>query len=82
MAYRDNLQLWVREALGELGGEGSILAVSKLLWRDHENEFRQAGDAFYKWQYDMRWAAQELRDNGKLTVRKEGSSSIWVLKGQ
>jgi len=72
--------LWVREALAALGGEGKILEVAKHLWLHHENDLRQAGDAFYTWQYDMRWAADSLRKQGKLGLRQEGSRSVWVLK--
>jgi hypothetical protein len=29
MTYRERLQLWVREALGALGGQGSVNDVAK-----------------------------------------------------
>lgn len=80
MTYRDKLQLWTRESLGKLGGEAPINDVAKQIWLDHENDLRQAGDAFYSWQYDMRWAAQNLRRKGALGLRQEGSKSIWTLK--
>ncbi len=78
--YRENLQLWVREAIGALGGEARVLEVTKEIWSKHENDLRQAGDAFYTWQYDIRWAADELRRTGNLGLRKEGSRSVWTLK--
>lgn len=78
--YRERMQLWVREALGELGGEGTIVEVAKTLWAARENDLREAGDAFYLWQYDMRWAAQKLRGKGMLGLRKDGARSIWTLK--
>ncbi|WP_298809873.1 hypothetical protein [uncultured Sphingomonas sp.] len=78
--YREQMQLWVRESLGELGGEAKIIDVAKHIWLRHEDDLRQAGDAFYTWQYDMRWAADQLRRTGKLALRKEGSRSIWSLK--
>lgn len=80
MTYRERLQLWVREALGELGGEGFILDVMKKVWALHESDIKQAGDAFYSWQYDIRWAANQLRRIDKLGLRNEGAKSIWVLK--
>jgi hypothetical protein len=80
MDYRENMQLWVREAVGELGGRATILEVAKELWSKRENDLRQAGDAFYLWQYDMRWAAQKLREKGSLGLEKVGSKSVWTLK--
>ncbi|HEX2094654.1 MAG TPA: hypothetical protein VHG28_19775 [Longimicrobiaceae bacterium] len=66
MATRDVLQDWIVEALQSLGGQGRIMDVSKYIWHHHEPDLRHAGDLFYTWQYDMRWAAQKLRDAGKL----------------
>ena len=80
MTYRETLQLWVREALAALGGEAKILDVSKRVWAEHENDLKQAGNAFYSWQYDLRWAANELRRSGHLSFRIESGKSVWVLK--
>jgi len=63
---RDSLVDWVHEALRELGGSGSILLVAKKLWELHGKELTPADDLFFTWQYDMRWAAQKLRDKGLL----------------
>ncbi|TPG41432.1 hypothetical protein EAH79_08895 [Sphingomonas koreensis] len=78
--YRDKLQLWVREALGKLGGQGLVNEVARQIWLDHETDLRGSGEHFFSWQYDMRWAAQRLRETGKLGLRKQGSKSIWFLK--
>jgi hypothetical protein len=66
MADKEVLKDWVLEALASLGGSGSVLAVSKKIWERHEDEIVSAGDLFYTWQYDVRWAAQKLRDAGRL----------------
>lgn len=79
MAYREKMQLWVREALGALGGRAEIIAVAKHVWANHEADLKD-GDQFFTWQYDMRWAAQTLRDKGSLGLEKVGSKSLWVLK--
>jgi len=78
--YREKLQLWIREALGALGGEANINQIAKHIWDNHENDLRQSGDVFFSWQYDMRWAAQQLRRKGLLGLRTEGSKSVWTLK--
>lgn len=78
MATNDDLKAWVLEALEELGGEGTVVEVAAVVWRRHEPDLRLAGDRFYTWQYDLRWAAQELRDAGQL--RPAGNRrSPWAL---
>ncbi|MBX3560835.1 MAG: hypothetical protein KF780_03385 [Sphingomonas sp.] len=80
MGFRENLKEWVKEALGELGGRASINEVARQIWLDHEADLKSAGDYFYSWQYDMRWAAQRLRDKGALGFHKVGSKSVWTLR--
>ena len=80
MTYRDRLQLWVREAVGKLGGAAEVNQVAKQIWLDHENDLKQAGDHFFSWQYDIRWAAQELRRKGTMGLYKKGAKSVWTLK--
>lgn len=80
MAYRENLQTWVREALIAIGGRGTVVEVAKHLWENHQADFLAAGEGFYTWQYDMRWAAQRLREQGKLGLTKEGSKSVWYTR--
>jgi hypothetical protein len=65
---KQDLEQCVGEALEELGGNGSVVDVSKVIWRRYEPELRASGDLFYTWQYDIRWAAQKLRDRGKLRL--------------
>jgi hypothetical protein len=79
MADRSALKTWVLVALRELGGEGKIVDVCKLVWRDHGDELEASGDLFYTWQYDIRWAAQYLRDNGYLVPVQRRRDAPWVL---
>ena len=67
MSKRDDLKRWVFEAVSQTG-EASILDTAKHIWHHHKSEIEKSGDGFYTWQYDMRWAAQVLRDEGKLIV--------------
>lgn len=66
MATKQDLMPWVVEALTELGASGTVVQVCKVVWRRHELDLRNSGDLFYTWQYDIRWAAQKLRDAGQL----------------
>lgn len=68
MPTRDDLRLWVYEAVAALGGEASVVEVAKEIWDRHEKDLRKSGDLFFTWQYDIRWAAQRLREQGKLRL--------------
>ena len=77
MITKSELKDWVLAGLNDLGGTGRIVQVAKHIWDHHEQDLRAAGDLFYTWQYDMRWAAQELQDEGKIS--KSGKKRAWVL---
>jgi hypothetical protein len=79
MATKDDLMRWTVEALEELGGSGTVLQVSQVVWRRHEQELRASGSMFYTWQYDIRWAAQKLRDSGRLKPAGGRRSGPWHL---
>ena len=72
---REDLPHVVEEALRRLGTtrEGRRRYLEK-----HESELRASGELFYTWQYDMRWAAQRLRDTHKLTYADRGRK-VWQL---
>jgi len=79
MVTKLTLQAWVQEALHSMGGSGTVVDVTREIWQRHETDLRQSGDLFFTWQYDIRWAAQELRNQGVL-VKKEGKrSGTWDL---
>ncbi len=78
MATRADLQDWVLEALKELRRPAAVVDVCKVVWRRHEMGLRASGDLFYTWQYDIRWAAQKLRDAGKLKAA-DNKNVPWQL---
>ncbi len=69
----------VIEALKALGGSGSVVDVCREVWKRHEDVLRDSGDLFFTWQYDIRWAAQKLRDQGRLEPTARGAASRWIL---
>lgn len=79
MAERNDLKVWVVEALRQLGGAGSIIHVCQRVWRMHESELRASGDLFFTWQYDIRWAAQYLRNVGLLVAVDNSRTKDWTL---
>jgi hypothetical protein len=76
---REDLQALVVEALKEQGGSAPLLEVAKYIWRTQEEELRGSGDLFFTWQYDMRWAAQRLRDTGVLRPARSSDDRKWEL---
>ena len=79
MPTKIDLRDWVEDALKSLGGRGSVVDVARVIWRDHEAERRASGDLFYTWQYDMRWAAQMLRDTGRAKPTRGLPRGVWEL---
>ncbi|WP_072391806.1 hypothetical protein [Hyphomicrobium sp. CS1BSMeth3] len=75
---KEDLEHIVVEALNEAGGSASLVEVAKYIWRTREQELRESGDLFYTWQYDMRWAAQRLRDRGVLQSASPAERN-WAL---
>lgn len=79
MATRVTLKSWILEALDDSGGSATIIQVAKHIWSKHEAELRSSGDLFYTWQYDMRWAARELRVERRLMPKRPGDRGPWRL---
>jgi hypothetical protein len=79
MVGRDEFRYFVVEALRSLGGSGSVLEVTKRVWQVHEHDLRASGDLFYTWQYDVRWAAQYLRNNGYMKAVNGDRRAPWQL---
>jgi hypothetical protein len=82
MLQRDDLKELVLEALNSNGGTEKIVAVARHIWEVHEHELRASGDLFYTWQYDMRWAATRLRDEGKLVMADRSPRGVWEVSRQ
>jgi hypothetical protein len=79
MAEKEALQQWVVDSLRSRGGSASLVDVCRDVWQVHESDLRMSGDLFYTWQYDIRWAAQKLRDNAVLVPDEEAPRGIWRL---
>lgn len=80
MADRNNLKEWVVEALKANGGSGTIVKVCKFIWTKYENNLKMSGNLFYTWQYDVRWAAKILRDEGRMKPAKTSPKGLWELE--
>jgi hypothetical protein len=79
MISREDLKDWVIEALKAHGGKASVFEVCKHIWTHHESQLRTSRRLLYTWQYDVRWAAQHLRDSGKMKPVHGSKSRPWEL---
>ena len=81
MATKHDLIDWLYDALTSLSGKGRIPELCKYVWDNHESELRESGDLFYTWQYDIRWAAYQLRQQNKMKPNKISPKGIWEVTG-
>lgn len=79
MSNKTDLQTWIIEAPQRNGGTAQLLDVAKDIWGHHEADPRERGDLFYTWQYDMRWAAQRLRNAGEFAPVNNARNGTWSL---
>jgi len=77
MTSRLDLMPWIIEGLKTSGGRVHFIEIAKHIWSRHKSELERSGDFFYKWQYEMRWAGDQLVRDKKM--KKNGSSGIWEL---
>lgn len=82
MVTRDSMQGWILECLNKRGGSGWPKEVAKYVWEHHKDELSKSEKMLYTWQYDLRWAAQKLRDSGKLKAVHGKNNLPWELATQ
>jgi len=66
-------------AIKDMGGQTNIIDVCKYVWAKHETDLRSSGDLFFSWQYDIRWAATELRKTGRMKAAELSPRGIWEI---
>ena len=79
MVTKEILRAWLIEALRANNGIGTIVEVCKYIWDHYENELRISGDLFFTWQYQVRWAATELRKDGVMRAAHLSPKGFWEL---
>ena len=77
MLDRTALVPLILEALKANGGSARIHEVGKYIWDNREVDLRKSGNFFYKWQYELRWASDQLAHAGKIS--KGPPRGLWHL---
>jgi hypothetical protein len=77
---KEVLRAWIVQALNDLGGSATLVDICREVWKHHQNDLFTSGDLFYTWQYDIRWAATQLRTEGVLMPAKASPRGMWELK--
>jgi hypothetical protein len=79
VATKYDLRDWLVDALKAHDGSATIVEVCQHIWQNHKDELLASGDLFYTWQYDVRWAATELRKTRIMRPADASPSGIWEL---
>ncbi|HZJ83282.1 MAG TPA: hypothetical protein VFD57_05690 [Clostridia bacterium] len=79
MAKKEDLGLWILEALRANNGQATLLEICKYVWQNYENELRTSGDLFYTWQYEIRWQATYLRKEGLMKDANLSPKGVWEI---
>jgi hypothetical protein len=80
MITKHDLGDWIVDALRSAGGRATIVSVCEHVWRQHEADLRASGDLFFTWQYDIRWAATNLRHGRVLKAAEVSPRGVWELR--
>ena len=77
MSFRGDMEPWIVEALSDHEGKANVTAIAKHIWENRISEINAHPTALYTWQYDMRWAGQNLQKKGVLKKHR----THWELRG-
>ncbi len=84
MITRNALPSILYDILKQFGGSATMMDVFKKFWADNKHKLNEADDIFYTWNYDIRWAATQLRKQGKMkpaTTKENTHGSNMSPKG-
>lgn len=76
---RNNLPDILYTSIQAMGGRASIIDVCKYVWQHYQKELLNSGNLFYTWQYDIRWAATELRKTKRMKAASQSPIGIWEI---
>ncbi len=76
---RNDLPDLLFSAIKAMGGKANIIDSCKYVWQNCQIELKNSGDLFYTWQYDIRWAATELRKTKRMKSVEISPRGIWEI---
>lgn len=65
------------DIIRSLGGRADMMTVFEEFWRRYGATLTPPDPLFYTWNYDIRWAATELRKSGKMKSTHLCEKGIW-----
>lgn len=63
---RTDLPNILYQIIDELGGRAKMMDIFKSFWAKYKNVLNEDEDIFYTWNYDIRWAATQLRKEKRM----------------
>ncbi|MBT9448783.1 hypothetical protein ICN84_01690 [Akkermansia glycaniphila] len=63
---RKDLPNILYQLLQKLGGKASMMTIFREFWKVYGNQLSPTDDMFYTWNYDIRWAATQLRQQKRM----------------
>lgn len=85
---RTDLPNILYQIIEELGGRAKMMDIFKSFWAKYKNVLNENDDIFYTWNYDIRWAATQLRKEKRMKPAKtientygapESPKGIWEI---
>jgi hypothetical protein len=73
---KDELNEAIYRAVVDHGSKAKLVDVAKHIWDRHQEDLKMSGDRSYKRQYEMRWAANELRAEGRKAAIEDGLKGV------
>ena len=64
---RQDLPDLLYKTIKSLGGKVVMIEIFREFWKQYSEKLKSSGDLFYTWNYDIRWAATELRKQNRMT---------------
>lgn len=63
---RKDLPNLLYELIQDMGGSATMMDIFKKFWERYKTSLESSGDLFYTWNYDIRWAATNLRKTNRM----------------
>lgn len=63
----------------KLGGSANMMTIFKEFWKNYGNQLSPKDDLFYTWNYDIRWAATELRKTKRMKPTINSDKGVWEI---